>query len=991
MEAGLVFWAEGAYRFLHDRVQEAVYSQIPETERVETHLRIGTLLAAQTSADKQEEMIFEIVNQLNRGATLMTSRDETERLAQFNLIAGRRAKASTAYVSALKYLVAGTALLGDDGWERRSDLMLPLELNRAECELLTGELAAAEDRLTMLLSRAIDPIDRATVACLRIDLHMMLARNDRALDVCLDYMRHLGIEWSPHPTDEEARREYDRTWSLLGGRDIEKLIDLPAMSDPAIVATLDVLTKALTPALYTNANLLCLIVCQMINLSLEHGNSDGSCLAFVWLGRIAGYRFGNYQAGFRFGLLGYNLVERSGLERFKARTYISFGNFCMAWAKPVRAGREMIRRAFDAANENGDLTHGAFSFNNLVSNLLAAGDPLVDVQRQAERGLAFAQRARFGAVIDLITTQLGFIRSLRGLTATFGCFDDAQFDDLQFERSLSGGPAPGAPIAACRYWIRKLQARFFAGDYGAAVDASGHVQRLLWTTPSVLEVAEGHFFGALSHAASCDAMSPVQYRLHLDALAIHHKQLVEFAENCPENFQNRALLVGAEIARIEGRELDAERLYEAAIRSARESEFVHNEALANELAARFYAARGLHTIAHAYLRNARHGYLRWGADGKVRQLDQFYPGLRTDEAAALPGGTIDAPLEQLDLTTVIKVSQAVSGEMILDKLLDTLMRTAVEHAGAARAVLILSREAEPWIVAEAATNIDAVIVQLLDQPVTSSMLPETILRYVLHTHESVILDDAAVENPFSADPYIGQRNARSVLCLPLTNQAKLIGVLYLENNLAPHVFVPARTAVLKLLASQAAISLENSRLYRDLAEREARVRRLGDANIIGICMWNLDGRILQANEAFLGMLGYDRDDLAAGRVRWPDLTPPEWHERDELAMAEVNATASVQPYEKELFRNDGSRVSALVGAALFEEGGSEGVAFVLDLTEQKRAEAEIRALKDQLYKENLVLRDEVDRTSMFEEIVGTSPALQPVRAWPRSRGPIPPY
>ena len=318
--------------------------------------------------------------------------------------------------------------------------------------------------------------------------------------------------------------------------------------------------------------------------------------------------------------------------------------------------------------------------------------------------------------------------------------------------------------------------------------------------------------------------------------------------------------------------------------------------------------------------------------------------------------------------------------MVLEKLLDTLMRTAIEHAGAERALLMLSRQSGQRIVAEATTRSDTVSVQLIDEPVTASKLPETIVRYVLQTQENVILDDAAILNPFSADPYLRQRQARSVLCLPLSNQAKLIGVLYLENNLAPRVFVPARTAVLKLLACQAAISLENSRLYRDLAEREGRIRRLVDANIIGILIWELEGRIVEANDAFLGMVGYDRDDLAAGRVRWTDLTPPEWQERDDRAVVDVKATGSVQPYEKEFVQKGGGRVPVLIGAALFQEGGNEGVAFVLDLTEQKRAEAEIRALKDQLYKENLVLRDEVDRTSMFEEIVGTSPALQPVLA-----------
>jgi PAS domain S-box-containing protein len=359
-------------------------------------------------------------------------------------------------------------------------------------------------------------------------------------------------------------------------------------------------------------------------------------------------------------------------------------------------------------------------------------------------------------------------------------------------------------------------------------------------------------------------------------------------------------------------------------------------------------------------------------------IDQRDSRSRTEEATTVPTATIAGPIEHLDLATVVTVSKTVSGEMVLERLLDTLMRTAVEHAGAERALLVLSREGGQRIAAEAITSHGTVMVHLCDAPVSGSLLPETVLHYVLHSRESVILDDAAVVNPFSTDPYIAQRHARSVFCLPLTNQAKLIGVLYLENHLAPPVFAPARTAVLKLLASQAAISLESSRLYRDLAERESKIRRLVDANVVGICLWDLDGQILEANDAFLTMVGYGREDLVTGRVRWTDLTPAEWREQDERAVAELRSTGRFQPCEKEYFRKDGSRMPVLIGGALFEETGNEGVAFVLDLSEQKRADAEIRALKDQLYKENLVLRDEVDRSSMFEEIVGTSKPLNAV-------------
>jgi PAS domain S-box-containing protein len=383
-------------------------------------------------------------------------------------------------------------------------------------------------------------------------------------------------------------------------------------------------------------------------------------------------------------------------------------------------------------------------------------------------------------------------------------------------------------------------------------------------------------------------------------------------------------------------------LYEQAIRSARANGFVHNEALAYELAARFYAARGFEQIAHLYLRHARYGFLRWGANGKVRQLDELYPHLREEVPVPSPTSTIGAPIEHLDLATVIKVSQAVSSEMVLEKLVGTLMRTAIEHAGAERGLLVLARGAEQRIEAEATTSGDAVIVRLRNESVAGGALPESILHYAVRTRESVILDDAAAENPFSADPYIRQHRARSILCLPLISQAKLIGVLYLENTLTSYAFTPDRIAVLELLAAQAAISLENIRLYSDLQEREAKVRRLVDSNIIGICIWDFDGRIIEANEAFLHMLGHGRDDLVADRLRWTSLTPTEWSGADERAVAELRTTGTCKAFEKEYFRKDGGRVPVLVGGATFGGRRDQGVAFVLDLTERKRAEAEAR-------------------------------------------------
>ena len=434
------------------------------------------------------------------------------------------------------------------------------------------------------------------------------------------------------------------------------------------------------------------------------------------------------------------------------------------------------------------------------------------------------------------------------------------------------------------------------------------------------------------------------------------------AENCPENFENRAALVGAEIARLEGRELDAEHLYEQAIRSARENGFVHNEAIANELAARFYEARGFKTISHAYLQKARYCYSRWGATGKVRQIDKLYPQLREDEPASGLTPTIAASVEHLDLTTVIKVSQAVSGEIALEKLIDKLMRAAVEHTGAERGLLIGPRNDELQIDAEATTKGEDVAVQMRDGVRKASTLPESLVRYVMRTQETVILDDASTQTPFSADPYVAEHRARSILCLPLITQGKLVGILYLENNLTPHVFTADRVTVLKVLASQAAISLEISRLYGDLQERETKIRRLVDANVIGITVTDIkgqmiEGQMIEANDAFLEMVGHTREDLISRRLRWTDLTPPEWHDRTLRAIADLKRTGTVQPYEKEYFRKDGSRVPVLIGGAAFGNPPDQAVNFVVDLTERKRAEVALRDSEEALRRREKELRD----------------------------------
>ena len=821
--AGLVCRVKGGYAFVHDRVQEAAYTLVPDEERAPTHLRIGRLLAERT-AEEYDETIFEVVNHLNLGASLVKETEECVRVARLNLIAGKRAKTSTAYAAALKYLASAFALLAEDAWEHHYDLAFAIEIHRAECELLTGHHEAAAERLAVLSRRASTLVDQAAVTCLEVDLYTGLARFECAVEVALAYLRKGGGDWSVHPAEREVRQAYDRLWQQLGGRSIEALVDLPLMRDSLAHATMGVLTKLMPATRPVDEHLGFLVALEMASLSLEYGNTDASSCGYIWASMTAGVMFGDYPATIRFGQLGLDLVEKGGLDGFAARVYMLFGTFVVPWLRHFRSGQLLLRRAYEAGTRSGDFTYCGYSYNNLITNLLVCGEPLDKVERVALEGLEFSRKARLNQVVELITPQLRLIRMLRGLTRGLPSFDEGDFDGLRYERHLEA--TPDLAMARCWYWIRKLQACLWANEPTSALAASAKAEEGLWTSRAFPEYAEFHFFAALARAQACRSPQTADGSRHFEALSGHHRQLETWAGVCRENFGDRAALVGAEIARLEGRELDAERLYEEAIRLAREHGFVHVEATASELAARFHAARGVDTIARAYLREARLAYLRWGAVGKARLIEGLHPRLREEFVPSSgPTVTIDAAVDGLDWATVVKLSQALSREIVLDKSVHVLMSIALEHAGADRGVLLLPQGEDLRVIAEAILDPNGITVRGGAPAGTLDGLPGSLIRYASRTRETVLLDDASMPDSFLPDEYFSRGCCRSVLCVPLVKQGDLIGLLYLENRLAPRVFTPQRSALLGLVASHAAVSLDHARLFTELAEENAERRR----------------------------------------------------------------------------------------------------------------------------------------------------------------------
>ncbi len=707
------------------------------------------------------------------------------------------------------------------------------------------------------------------------------------------------------------------------------------MTDPELQAAMQMLSYLYAPAYFTNFRLCCLMLCRMVKVGLQYGTSGASAAGYaLWGSVVLAGLFHRYGEAYRFGKLACDLVERYGFIASQAKVYVSMGAVAY-WRQPIAASIDFLRRGFLAAIETGDPAYACFSLFMSVTFRLLRNDPLDEVGREAERALDFIRKAKFGDTAGIIVNQQRFIATMQGRTATFSTFSDADFDEATFEARFTRHRMPLMIL----YWVFKLKARFLSGDYAEALAAADRTEALLPDAASQYLLLDYFYYSALTLAALYENAAADEQNRWREILITRLQQLGEWAENYPPTFGDKHALVSAEIARLERRDADAMRLYEQAIRSARDHGFVQNEGVAHEVAARFYAARGVEAFANTNLREARACYLRWGAHGKVRQLDRLYPHLTGPEGQR--PAAMGSPIQHLDVASVVKASQALSSEIVLPKLIERLMKIAIENAGADRGLLILPSEDEYLIQAEGRATGDQIEVTMRQEPMTRITCPKSLVRYVIRTRESVILDDASKPSLFSVDGYLRDRRSRSILCLPLLKQRELTGILLLENALTSHAFTAARIGVLELLAAQAAISLENTRLYSDLQGRERKVRRLVDSNIIGICIFDFDGRIMEANDAFLRIVGYGPDDLISGRIRWTGLTPPEWTAADDRALAEVAATGTCRPYEKEFFRKDGNRVPVLMAWASFDELRHQGVAFALDLTERKRAESEL--------------------------------------------------
>ncbi len=730
------------------------------------------MLLANLSGDQLAERLFDIATHFNRGAARLVARDEKTQVAEIELRVGRKAKASAAYTSACVHLTAGMALIGRDGLDNpgQYELAFALCLERAECELLSGNFNEADRLIRQLLQKGTSKFDKAAAYILKVHLHLIKSEKPQGVDAALECLRLFDIEMPTHPTRGEVQVEYEAVWRNLGEQSIESLLDLPLMTDPEMHAAMRVLAFLTGPALYTDINLYHLHFCKMVNLSLRHGISDASTFGYAGFGVMLCQPFQRYADGYRFGKLARDLVEAHGFAAYRAKVYLSMEMVAL-WTQPIEAGIELIRAAFRAGAELSDLAFAATAACIWSPISLSRERTSTDVWRETEICLDFVRKGKYFDAADAILGQQQLIRNLRGQTAAFSTFSDGKFDEENFEAQLTDDRM--TPMIS-RYWILKVQARFMSGDYRAGLAAAERAKKWHWSSEAFFHSLDYHYYTALTVAALFENASTDEQQEWRELLTAHREQLRVWADSYPPTFADKHALVAAEIARIEGRDADAMRLYEQAIRSAHEHGFVQNEGLAYEVAARFYAARDFETIATAYLRYARYCYLRWGADGKVRQLDRLYPQLAAAEGHR-PTAMIDSPIHQLDVASVVKASQAVSSEIFLPKLIERLITIALENAGADRGLLILPASDDHLISGRgpgdrrSGRSRDVTKINHRDH---LSGIP----RALCHPHARKRDSRRRLQaQPVRRRQLSAGRKIQSILCLPLIKQAQLTG------------------------------------------------------------------------------------------------------------------------------------------------------------------------------------------------------------------------
>jgi predicted ATPase/transcriptional regulator with GAF, ATPase, and Fis domain len=816
-----------SYRFLHDRVQQAAYALIPEDARREVHLMVGRRLLAKGGSDAEPELLFDVVNHLNFGSSLLTDEAERLRLAELNVAAGRKSKASAAYPNALTYFTFGASLVSESTWARRYQLAFSLHLEQAEAEYLCGQFAEAEASFRRVIERAGSPLDRADAHAPLIVQYETMQRFHDAIRTGTEALQLLGItlpETAAAKQDAVAA-EVEAIAARVAGRELSALVDLPVMEDPRIHRAMKVLASMWASAyILADIPLSTLIAARLVSLSLEFGNCEESAFGYVLHAVTVGSGLGDFATGHAFGELALEVNRRLDDRRLRAKVNHMFSAFVNLWRRPFATCLPHAREAYRVGLESGDLQFAGYGIFHQSWYGFQLDTDLEAFVRGYGPSVETLGRVNMAVWADVQQLILSWARALQGRTAGPTSLTGPEFSEEEFRRRYEG-----VGIIESFFVTAKLGLLYTFDAHTEAAQWAGEWETTAERFVGSMWPAMFVFYYALSLAAApSDGPDSARVSAKLSELV---GRLRTWAENSPDNFEHQYHLVEAEIARREGRVADAITGYEAAIDAGSRQPSPRHRALANELYAKFWLARQQAPVAAAFMTEARFGYAAWGALAKVADLERRYPELtlsgsstRSEVAGATRVlQTTETSGPALDAMAVARAAQAISREIDLERLLERLLRVALESAGAERGSFLMEQENGSEVYVEGTTD-DVQVRVRQPTPLADAALPVSVVNYVRRSAENVVLDDVAGHEQFGQDPYILRERPRSVLCTPVLNQSRLVGVLYMENRLAARAFTPDRVQLLQILSSQAAIAIQNSRLFAEVVRLRDRLQ-----------------------------------------------------------------------------------------------------------------------------------------------------------------------
>ncbi|MBW4518573.1 MAG: AAA family ATPase [Scytolyngbya sp. HA4215-MV1] len=939
------------YKFLHDRVQQAAYALIDESQKQVVHLQIGRNLLEKTLPERLSDRLFEIVDHLNHGIELVTDQGERDEIARLNLLAGQRAKGSIAYSTARNYLAVGRQWLEAATWHTNYKLTLALYVETTEIAFLCGDFEDVERWAEIVLQHVKTVLDSITVYRVKIQANIAQNQPLQAVDTGLQILQQLEITFPKQSSHPDTRTELDIITSLLDEKTIEDLSRLPNMIEAEKLAAMQILSDITIAAKFAAPNLLLLITSKQVNLSILYGNASVSPFSYTIFGLILCGLVGDIESGYQFGQLALRLLSRPNTHPLKARTLFMAYEHVLHWKEHVKESLEPLLEIYQIGLETGDLECAAYCAHCYCFQLYAVGKELAEVEYAMTTYNEAISQIKQKTALTWNQTFQQAIANLMGYSANpihlIGRFYNEE-DELPKHEVANDG------TAIFDTFFNKLYLCYLFSKYAQAIENSDIAEPYFIPIMGTPLGPLYYFYDALARLAIYPGSSTeVQAEIFKKVTATQEK-MKRWAYYAPMNYLHKYYLIEAEKARVLGQLLEAEEFYEQAIQGARDNEYLQEEALAYELAAKFYLDRGRSKFAQTYMKEAHYCYERWGAIAKVKDLETRYPQFfpqssgGNDTAIHTTSGTTSntSPIA-FDLETVLKASQAILSEIELDQLLDSLIRILIENAGAQTGCLILEN-AGAWTI-EAACELNdgehVCAAQVLQSLPTANRLPESIIQYVIRTHETVLLNDATREGHFINEPYIRYNQTQSIFCLPLLNQSKLVGVLYLENQLAAGAFTPERSQVLNLLSTQAAIAIENAKLYSKLRASESQMAQFLEAVPVGIGIIDARGRPYYFNQQGIDLLGKGVD---------PAATPEQISEIYQLY---VSGTDQIYPTERlpiiqalsgertrtedgEIRQNNATIPVEAWGTPVFDEQGKVvyAIAAFQDITERKQAE-----------------------------------------------------